>query len=72
MTLYEQPKYYEIAFSFINPKEHVDRFERIIKKFSQIKVKKFLDIACGPSLQLREIASRGYEAIGGWYYVAVY
>lgn len=62
--LYNQPKYYEIAFSFVNPKKQVDNFEKLIKKFSKIKVKKFLDIACGPSLQLREIAKRGYSAIG--------
>jgi SAM-dependent methyltransferase len=64
MEIYRQPLYYEIAFSFINPKEQVDNFEKIIDKFSKIKVFRFLDIACGPSLQLREIARRGYEAIG--------
>ena len=64
MKIYEHPKYYEIAFSFINPKVQVDSFEEIIKKFSGIKVHSFLDIACGTSLQLREIARRGYEAIG--------
>ena len=64
MEIYKQPFYYEIAFSFINPKEQVDNFEKIIHKFSKIKVNRFLDIACGPSLQLREIARRGYEAIG--------
>ncbi len=62
--IYNQPLYYEIAFSFINPKKQVDNFEKIIKKFSKIKVRRFLDIACGPSLQLREIAKRGYEAVG--------
>lgn len=62
--IYNQPLYYEIAFSFVNPKKQVDNFEKIIKKFSKIKVKRFLDIACGPALQLREIAKRGYEAIG--------
>lgn len=62
--IYNQPLYYEIAFSFINPKKQVDNFEKIIKRFSKIKVKRFLDIACGPSLQLREIAKRGYETIG--------
>lgn len=64
MEIYNQPLYYEIAFGFINPKEQVDTFEKLIKKFSKIKVNRFLDIACGPSLQLREIARRGYEAIG--------
>jgi len=64
MGIYDYPSYYEIAFSFINPKKQVDNFEEIIKKFSKIKVKRFLDIACGPGLQLREVARRGYEAIG--------
>ena len=64
MSIYKQPLYYEIAFSFINPKEQVDNFERLIQKFSKIEVKRFLDIGCGPSLQLREIARRGYAAVG--------
>jgi len=64
MKIYKQPLYYEIAFGFVNPKKQIDSFEKIIKKFSKIKVKRFLDIACGPSLQLREIVRRGYEGIG--------
>jgi SAM-dependent methyltransferase len=61
--VYNVPLYYEIAFSFMNIKKQIDCFEKISKKYS-IKPKRFLDIACGPSLQLREIAKRGYEAIG--------
>lgn len=64
MEIYKQPLYYEIAFSFFDVKKQVDTFELVIKEFSKIKVKRFLDIACGPSLQLREIARRGYEAVG--------
>lgn len=64
MELYKQPLYYEIAFSFVDPKKQVDGFERLIKKFSRIRVRRFLDIACGTSLQLREIAKRGYGAVG--------
>jgi SAM-dependent methyltransferase len=64
MEVYKQPLYYEIAFGFFDPREQVDCFERIIKKFSRIEARRFLDLACGPSLQLREIARRGYEAIG--------
>lgn len=64
MGIYKQPLYYEIAFSFIDPKEQVDNFERLIREFSVMRVNRFLDIACGPSLQLREIARRGYEAVG--------
>ncbi len=62
--VYNQSKYYEIAFSFINPKKQVDLFEKFIKKYSKRKVKKILDIACGPALQLRELAKRGYESFG--------
>jgi len=64
MNVYAEPLYYEVAFSFFNPKRQVDCFEEIIKRFSRIRVKRFLDIACGPSLQLREIARRGYQAVG--------
>jgi SAM-dependent methyltransferase len=64
MGIYEHPLYYEIAFGFFDVKEQVDTFETIIKRFSKVKVRRFLDVACGPSLQLREIARRGYEAVG--------
>lgn len=64
MEIYKHPLYYEVAFSFFDPKEQVDCFEKIIEKFSKVKVKRFLDVACGPGLQLREIAKRGYEAVG--------
>lgn len=62
--VYNQAKYYEIAFSFINPEKQADLFEKFIKKYSQRKVKKVLDIACGPALQLRELAKRGYNSHG--------
>jgi len=64
MEVYKQPLYYEIAFSFVDAKEQVDLFEKYIKKYSQIEVERCLDIGCGTSFQLREIAKRGYEAVG--------
>ncbi|MSS72205.1 MAG: class I SAM-dependent methyltransferase [Candidatus Latescibacteria bacterium] len=64
MGVYKEPLYYEIAFSFIDAKKQVDLFERFIRKYSRIPVRRVLDIGCGPSLQLREIARRGYEAVG--------
>lgn len=64
MTVYENPLYYEIAFSFIDAERQVDSLEDMIKEFSGRKVKRVLDICCGPSLQLREIARRGYESVG--------
>ncbi|MEO0185838.1 MAG: class I SAM-dependent methyltransferase, partial [candidate division WOR-3 bacterium] len=64
MEIYSAPLYYEIAFSFFDVKKQIDLFERFIRKYSKIKVKRVLDIACGPSLQLREMAKRGYECVG--------
>ncbi len=64
MTVYENPLYYEIAFSFIDVERQVDSLENMMKKFSGRKVKRVLDICCGPSLQLREIARRGYKSVG--------
>jgi SAM-dependent methyltransferase len=64
MEVYKEPLYYEIAFSFINPKKQMELFEEFIEEFSEIRVKRFLDIGCGPGLQLREIAKRGCEAVG--------
>jgi SAM-dependent methyltransferase len=64
MEIYRHPLYYEIAFSFFDVKKQVDTFELVIKEFGKTKVRRFLDVACGPSSQLREIARRGYEAVG--------
>ena len=62
--IYNQAKYYEIAFSFIDPKKQGDLFEEFIKKYSKLKVETVLDLACGTALQLREMARRKYKTIG--------
>ncbi len=64
MPIYTEPLYYEIAFGFVDAVRQVNLFEDFIKKYSHIRVRRFLDIGCGPALQLREIARRGYEALG--------
>ncbi|MDO8537867.1 MAG: class I SAM-dependent methyltransferase [archaeon] len=64
MKIYNKPLYYEIAFSFVDAKKQTELFEKFIKKYSKLRVKRVLDIACGPSLQLRELAKKGYEAVG--------
>jgi len=62
--LYDNPKYYEIAFSFREIYHEVDVFEEAIKKFSRIPVKRVLEIGCGNSPHLEELIKRGYEYIG--------
>ena len=53
MPVYDEPLYYEIAFSFMDSAKQADLFEEFIEKHSGIEVKRFLDIGCGPVLQLR-------------------
>ncbi len=64
MSAYNQPLYYEIAFSFFDVEEQMDLFERYMEEYSDLDVNKVLDIACGSSLQLRELSKRGYECLG--------
>ncbi len=64
MSLYKNPKYYEIAFSFRNIPNEVDFFEKAVKKFSKIKVGKVFELASGNSPYLEEWYKRGYEYLG--------
>jgi SAM-dependent methyltransferase len=64
MDTYDEPLYYEIAFSYQQVKKQVDFFEKAAEKFGNSPTRRFLDICCGPSPQLRELARRGYEAVG--------
>jgi len=64
MPVYDEPLYYEIAFSFVDIPRQVDLFEEFVEKYSRIPVRRVLDIGCGPSQQLRELARRSYEAVG--------
>lgn len=64
MSLYKNPKYYEIAFSFRNIPSEVDFFEKAIENFSKIKVRKIFELASGNSPYLEEWQKRGYEYFG--------
>ncbi|MFH1074180.1 MAG: class I SAM-dependent methyltransferase [Candidatus Firestonebacteria bacterium] len=64
MSIYREPLYYEIAFNFINPSRQINLFKSFIKRYSKIKTSSFLDIGCGPSPQLLELAKRGYKCTG--------
>jgi SAM-dependent methyltransferase len=62
--VYHHPKYYEIAFSFRDIRKEVDFMERCMASYSQIPVQNILEVGCGNSPHLIEIASRGYRYIG--------
>jgi SAM-dependent methyltransferase len=63
-NLYDNPKYYEIAFSFRDIPAEVDVFEECFKRFSQIPVKLVLELGCGNSPHMEELIKRGYQYNG--------
>jgi SAM-dependent methyltransferase len=62
--LYQNPKYYEIAFSFRDIPTEVDVFEGVITQYSRIPVSCVLELGCGPAPHLEELARRGYTYVG--------
>ncbi len=62
--LYDNPKYYEIAFSFRDIPAEVDVFEECFKRFSQIPVRSVLELGCGNSPHMAELIKRGYQYSG--------
>lgn len=63
-NLYDNPKYYEIAFSFRDIPAEVDVFEECFKRFSRILVKSVLELGCGNSPHMEELIKRGYQYNG--------
>ncbi len=39
MSIYNHPAYYDIAFDFVNVREQVDFFEKLISMFSGVREK---------------------------------
>jgi SAM-dependent methyltransferase len=62
--LYNNPEYYEIAFSFRDIPAEVDLFEQCFKRFSRIPVESVLELGCGNSPHLEELVKRGYRYSG--------
>lgn len=63
-TVYGNPAYYEIAFSFRDISAEVDVFEQCFKKYTDLSVKNILEIGCGNSPHMTELLKRGYEYTG--------
>ncbi len=63
-NLYDNPKYYEIVFSFRDIPGEVDVFEECFKHFSLIPVKSVLELGCGNSPHMEELVKRGYQYNG--------
>lgn len=63
-TIYDNPKFYEIAFSFRDIPAEVDIFERLFREYAANPVKSILEIGCGNSPHLGELLRRGYAYTG--------
>lgn len=64
MSLYENPYYYEVAFSYRDISKEVNFFEQCIKQYSKINVKEVIEIGCGPSPYMLELINRKYFFTG--------
>ena len=64
VSVYNNPKYYEIAFSFRDIHQEVNFIEDVIKLHSQVPVKTFLELASGNSPHMIELCHRGYRYVG--------
>ena len=64
MEVYRHPDYYDIAFAVEDAAREVDFFEAAIRQFSQVPVRRVLEIACGTAPYLAEWQRRGYRYCG--------
>jgi len=63
-SIYRYPQYYEIAYSYRNIAAEVDVMEEAVRKYSKIPVQTVLELACGNSPHMLELAARGYDYYG--------
>lgn len=62
--VYDNPKYYEIAFSYRDFSYEVSVFEECIRRYSQAPVSRVLEICCGHAPHMEELVRRGYRYVG--------
>jgi SAM-dependent methyltransferase len=62
--LYDNPRYYEIAFSFRDISAEVSLFEDCFRRFSRIPVRSVLELGCGNCPHIEELTKRGYQYSG--------
>ncbi|NLY11961.1 MAG: class I SAM-dependent methyltransferase [Firmicutes bacterium] len=63
-SLYNHPKYYDLAFSYRNITSEVDTIEKCIKIYSKVPVQTVLELGCGSCPHMLEIVKRGYTYVG--------
>ncbi len=64
MTIYDYPKYYDIAFSFRDYEREAKFLDFCSQNFSSIKTTKILEIGCGHAPHAGELSKLGYKYFG--------
>ena len=62
--IYENPRLYDLAFSFRDIAEECDGVLALARTHGVARPKRVLELACGPGHHLRELAKRGLDAVG--------
>jgi SAM-dependent methyltransferase len=62
--LYDNPEYYDIAFSFRDVPAEVDVMEESMRRFGRRRVARVLEMGCGNCPHLGELVARGYDYFG--------
>ncbi len=63
-SLYANPRYYEIAFSYRDIPWEVKVMEEIINRYSHIPIRRVMEFGCGNSPHMEELLKLGYAYIG--------
>lgn len=63
-AVYDEPRYYEIAFSYRDIGAEVDTFEQGFDRHTQLPVRSILELGSGNSPHLEELLKRGYAYTG--------
>ena len=63
-SLYANPFYYEIAFSYRDIPKEVEVMQEVIHRYSLIPVKRVLELGCGNSPHMPELLQLGYSYVG--------
>lgn len=63
-SFYDNPDYYDLAFSWRDIGKEVDLFEECFARYSRVPVRRVLELASGTSPHIQELSNRGYFYTG--------
>jgi SAM-dependent methyltransferase len=64
LAMYRKPHIYDVAFSFRDISAECDGVLQLVRRHGHGKLRRVIELACGPAHHLRELAKRGYACVG--------